>query len=219
MTPGTGNAWTYTINPSSSGLNLTQSSHTITVIALDNAGNQTIQTESFIYTTTPPSLTYTNISASGGTVITSTTPSLTGNLTDVSGVASASYALQVWDPAAGTWNSSSKTWTSSGTWNTVSSGISLGSPANATSFTWSLNLSNLPDALYQIAITAGDVAGNSATSFYSSFMLSRANAGASVTAPALGTFQNGAFPLAGTASDPNGITSIQAAVASGLPAF
>ena len=93
----------------------------VQVTAGSGKTNQT--NRNFTYTTTPPSLTYTNISASGGTVISSTTPSLTGNLTDVSGVASASYALQVWDPAAGTWNSSSKTWTSSGTWNTVSSGI------------------------------------------------------------------------------------------------
>jgi hypothetical protein len=194
-------SWTATVSTATLTA-LTEGSHTVTVMATDLAGNQTVQTATFLKDTTPPTITYSNISSSGGTVIQTSSPTVSGTMTDVSGVASATYTLQ-------TWNYSTQAW------NAYSTGTSLGSPGNATSWNWSLDLSstglNLPDGKYQIAITAKDVPGNATASPLSvPFLISRSNPTVTVTNPTLGTFQNGAFPLVGTASDPNGVTGVQA---------
>jgi len=190
---------------------LTEGLHTVTVQATDNAGNQTTQAATFNKDTTPPTLSYSNISSGGGTVVQDSSPVLSGTLADVSGVASATYTLQ-------SWNNSTQTW------NTIASGADLGSPAGATSWSWSLDLSaaglDLPDGKYQIAIGAADTPGNAIASPVAvPFLLSRTNPGATIAAPSLGTFQNAAFPLVGTASDPNGVTLVRAKIASGSVDF
>jgi hypothetical protein len=183
----------------------------VTVQAIDNAGNQSTQATSFNKDTNPPALTYNNISSGGGTVDQDSTPVLTGTLADVSGVASATYTLQAWS-------------NSTQAWNAIATGASLGSPAGAASWAWSLDLSatglSLPDGKYQIAIGAADSPGNAiASPLAVSFLLSRTNPGASFSAPSLGTFQNATFPLVGAASDPNGVTLVRAKVASGAVDF
>jgi hypothetical protein len=190
---------------------LSEGTHTVTVQATDVAGNQSTQTATFLKDTTPPVLSYSNISSSGGTVVQNASPVLTGILTDASGVAAATYTLQVWNYGTQAWN-------------TITTGASLGSPANSTNWSWTLDLSstglNLPDGKYQVAIGATDVPGNSIvspTQVY--FLLSRTNPSAVVTAPGLGTFQNAAFPFVGTASDPNGITQVVAKIAAGTVSF
>ncbi len=190
---------------------LAEGVHTVTVQAADNATNQTTQVSTFSKDTTPPALTYSNISSGGGTVDQDSNPVLTGTLTDVSGVASATYTLQVWNYSTQTWNA-------------IATAASLGNPANATSWSWSLDLSasglNLPDGKYQIAIGAADVPGNAiAAPLQVPFFLSRTNPATVIAAPSLGTFQDGAFPLTGTASDANGVTLVRAKIASGSVDF
>jgi hypothetical protein len=190
---------------------LSEGTHTVTVQAADAAGNQSTQAATFSKDTTPPTLTYSNISTGGGTVVQDTNPVVTGTLTDVSGVSSGSYTLKVWSY-------------STQSWSTIASSASLGSPAGATSWTWSLDLSAtglaLPDGKYQVSIGADDVPGNSiASPLVVPFLISRSNPGAAIAAPTLGTFQDAAFPVAGTVSDPNGITQVKAKIAAGAVDF
>ncbi len=190
---------------------LTEGSHTVSVQAIDNAGNQTTLAATFNKDTTPPSMTYNNVNSGGGTVDQDTNPVLTGSLADVSGVAAATYSLQAWNY-------------STQTWNPIATGASLGAPAGATTWAWSLDLSAtglaLPDGKYEIAIGATDVPGNAiASPLQVPFLISRSSPGASIAAPSLGTFQNAAFPLMGTASDPNGLTSVVAKIAAGSVSF
>ena len=186
---------------------LSEGTHTVSVQATDAAGNQTTQATTFSKDTTPPTLTYANISSGGGTVDQDTNPKLTGALSDVSGVASAAYTLQAWSY-------------STSTWNTLAAGASLGSPAGSTNWGWTLDLSStglaLPDGKYQVSITATDVPGNTISSPLTvPFLLSRSSPGAVVGAPSLGTFQDAAFPLVGTVSDPNGVTQVKTKIAAG----
>ena len=203
-------SWSSTVTPATFAA-LSEGAHTVSVIATDVAGNQTTQAALFTKDTTPPALNYNNISSGGGTVDQDSNPILSGSLTDGSGVASASYALQVWNY-------------STLVWNTITAGTTLGSPAGATNYGWSLDLSatglNLPDGKYQIAISASDIPGNSIVAPTSvTFLLSRTSPGASVAAPALGTFQDTVFTVVGTVSDPNGITLVRAKIASGSVDF
>ncbi len=202
--------WTSTV-PDAAFTSLPEGSHTVTVQATDNANNQTTQASTFRKDTMPPALTYANISAAGGTVDQDTNPALSGTLADVSGVASATYTLQVWNYSTQTWNA-------------IVTGASLGSPAAATSWSWSLDLSasglKLPDGKYQIAIEAADVPGNAiASPLVVPFFLSRTNPGTSLTTPSLGTFQDAGFALTGTASDSNSVTQVRAKLASGAVDF
>jgi hypothetical protein len=200
--------WTTTLSAAAFAA-LAEGTHTVTVQAFDVAGNQTMLASTFNKDTTPPTLAFSNINAGGGTVDQDSSPDITGTLSDVSGVASASYTLQARDYATQAWN--------------VIATNSLGNPAGATNWNWSLDLSstglNLPDGQYEIAVTSADVPGNSTTSSYTTFLLSRTNPTATISAPALGTFQNAAFPLVGTVSDPNGITSVLAKISSGSVSF
>ena len=119
----------------------------------------------------------------------------------MSGVASATYTLQAWNYSTQAWNA-------------ITAGASLGSPAGAANWSWSLDMSAtglaLPDGKYQIAIVFADVPGNAiASPLQVPFMISRTSPGSAVSAPNLGTLQNAAFPLVGTASDPNSITLVR----------
>jgi len=190
---------------------LTEGTHTITVQATDGAGNQSTQASTFNKDTTPPALTYNNISIGGGTVVQDSNPVLNGTLADVSGVASANYTLQNWNYSTQAWNA-------------IATAASLGSPAGAASWPWTLDLSasglNLPDGKYQITIASADVPGNAiAVPVAVPFLLSRSNPGAAYSSPSLGTFQNATFTLVGTASDPNGVSLVRAKVAAGTVDF
>lgn len=203
-------SWTWPV-PAGTFTALSEGTHTVTVLATDGAGNQSTQTGSFNKDTQAPTLSYNNISAGGGTVVQDAAPILAGALNDPSGVASATYSLDVWN--AGT-----------GAWNPVAASASLGSPALANNWPWALDLSAtglaLPDGKYRVAIGATDGAGNAIGSPLTvAFQLSRTNPGSGIAAPALGTYQNGALTLAGTAADANGVTTVKAKLASGAVDF
>ncbi|HUX40230.1 MAG TPA: Ig-like domain-containing protein [Rectinemataceae bacterium] len=206
-------AWTY---PSWNWAGLADGTHTLTLTATDIAGKTTTTTRTFVKDTSAPAVSYNNIATSGAgypTVIsTSATPSLSGTLTDASGIASYSYTLSAYNPASASWNPMIAS----------SSTIVTGSPVT---YNWSIPLSTLglPDGKYQVTVSAIDVASpanGTASPTQVQFFISNASPAAALISPALGSWVSASFTLTGTAQDSSGVTGLSVvATSASSPTF
>jgi hypothetical protein len=211
------NSWTYSVSAATfSGL--AQGPHTLVFTATDYAGlvsSPTTGTLNFNVDTQPPVIAYNNIATSGvgyPTVLSTTsTPNLTGTLTDASGVASASYTLNVYNYATSTWNP-------------VMTAVPItvtGKPLNTT---WAVPLTGLSDGYYQVSLSATDIVAptpnTTASPSLVNFYVSNGSPSATVTAPNLGSWVNGNFTLVGTLQDSTNVTGVSAvASTSSNPSF
>jgi len=206
-------AWTY---PAWNWAGLVDGTHTLTLTATDIAGKTTTTTRTFVKDTSAPAVSYNNIATSGAgypTVIsTSATPSLSGTLTDASGIASYSYTLSAYNPASASWNPMIAS----------SSTIVTGSPVT---YNWSIPLSTLglPDGKYQVTVSAIDVASpanGTASPTQVQFFISNASPAAALNSPALGSWVSASFTLTGTAQDSSGVTGLSVmATSASSPTF
>ncbi|MDA8409220.1 MAG: Ig-like domain-containing protein [Treponema sp.] len=206
-------AWTY---PSWNWAGLSEGTHTLTLTATDIAGRVTTAPRTFVKDTMAPGISYGNIATSGPgyptVVSTSATPSLSGTLSDASGIASYSWTLSVYNPASQVWN----TMTSSGPT------VVAGNPLN---YNWSIPLSTLalPDGKYRVAISATDVAvgpNTTASPAQVQFFISNASPSGSLASPALGSWVSASFTLTGTAQDSANVTGVSVLATSGSsPSF
>ncbi len=207
-------SWTYAVSAGTLG-GLSEGAHTITVIAIDAAGNQTTQTASFNKDTTQPTISYSNISGSGGSVVQDASPQISGTFQDASGLAaSATVTLERYSYATSSWSAVNG-------FNNQNLGIS-GSPTN---FPWSLNLAAaaLPDGQYRVSFVVPDTAVNAnvkdTTAAPVTFYVSSSAPTGAISYPALGTFQRSAFPMVGTVSDFNKVSGVVAKIGSGSVDF
>jgi hypothetical protein len=190
---------------------IAEGSHTIYVLATDKAGRQSQLSYAFAKDSSAPTVAYNNLAVAGTTVFQDSNPKITGSFSDSSGVATMSGTLEKYDYQSTTWAAVSGM-----------SGASLGATGDGKSVGFVIDMSstglNLPDGRYRLSLAATDIASpaNSLSTSASpiEFKIAKANPGLAITAPGLGTYQNGAFVVTGTASDANTVSSILLKVSS-----
>jgi len=177
---------------------LLEGPHKLEVQATSLGGRIGRYTLAFTVDRSAPSVSFTNISAAGDSVMTESSPRIIGAASDATAVALVERKIE-------RWNGSS--------WGTTSDFTAMGSAAG-TNYTWTADLSNAttyPDGKYQITIRTTDDTDepNSATGSAVVFYIDRTVPTVSITSPASGAAYNQGFTIIGTADDAN-LTSVSA---------
>ncbi len=195
--------------------------NTVTITAVDEAGRVTVREWAFTKDTEAPAISLSNLESDGSTVLLEGSPRVQGTTTDDFGVSRVETRIERLPLGSAIWES----------YNAVTTAWVPDAPTeddddfwtdrtitvNQTVVTWTKQLGSdgldLPDGLYRVRVRAHDRATpdpNRETLEAVEFRIDRVNPALSLNATA--GFQRQDFALSGTASDLNGIVSVQAKV-------
>ncbi len=198
----------YTISNASLSVGM----NTLTVRSSDMAGNSATTILNVYRDNTAPTISFSNVSTSvtSTTVMTDSSPAITGSITDASGVLGADSYVETWNGSA---------------WILAQSWTSLGSPAGSKAFNWTKDLSVVPfsstEGRYRITIRSSDITSNISLSTVNStsglvggpesvvVKIDRTAPELTITTPVPNSYQSGTLNITGTAGDETTVSSVR----------